>query len=271
MRTFLTTMILAVVLLSLGCNSPREDVWAISLSDNKVVGTLRPSTFGTFRDMVLSTDDETGRFAVIEWGAYQSAIKVVSLDKWSVKTHRVGVGRSNGIDGAEHYEIKNNLYMYHDTNGLHIYDDKGGHTYHSNSIPRDFWPSRIIPCKGGYLVQCGKATGDYVGDIVYRFDVGKQTFAVSNGTDAPKSEVAADRGKSANDLNLNLSSNEVVYGVTATEDLTLVSLGKQNLPERVLISIAADGTKQECFRSARPFNGVRIVRCGTERFAIVAE
>lgn len=271
MRTFLTVITLAVVLSSLGCNSPEADLWVINLSDNKVVGSLPPSTLGKYRDMVLSTDDETGQFAVIEWGDCQSTIKIVSLNNWSIKTHRVRVGRSSGIDGAEYYEITNNLYMYHNMKGLHIYDDKGGHTYHSNSIPRDFWPSRIIPCKGGYLIQCGKTTGDYIGDIIYRFDAVRQTFAVCDKTNTPESEVAALRGKIGSDLKLNLASNEVVYGVTTTENLTLVTLGRRNLPERTLIKITPDGTRQECFKSATPFNSVRIVKCRTERFAIVAE
>ena len=180
MKNIIVVIMFTMAPLFFGC----ADVYVVKLADNKVVGTLRPSLLGTFRDILLNVDAETGRFAVIEWGRHQSTVKLVSIAPWSCETFNVDIGRENGLGGAEYCDINNRLYLCHNMTGLYIFDDKGGRKAYRNPIPKGYWPSKIVPCKGGYLIKCGKVTGDDCGAIVYRFTTDSQTLAVLYKTDA---------------------------------------------------------------------------------------
>jgi hypothetical protein len=155
--------LLILPLFLLGC----DGVSIIRLRDGKVVGKDSPK--GEYRDMVLACDEGAGKVAIIEWGKYASTIKIVQVAEGSLTKHSVAVGRLNGIGGAEYYDLTFDQYIFHDCKGLHVYGKDSQTRELPNPLPEGFWASKIVPCKDGLLITCGRATGDYCGCIVYRY------------------------------------------------------------------------------------------------------
>jgi hypothetical protein len=143
-----------------GC-AASVDVQVLDLDTGTVVGQLRPSFFGMYRDMVVGVDATGGRLAVVEWGDRRSTLKIITLQPWRVSEQTIGAGRVTygtgtpriieGIAGPMAYDFATRRFFY--TTGSRL---SGGYSLHF--IAADGEKKRIaLPTSGGGLLPCGES------------------------------------------------------------------------------------------------------------------
>jgi hypothetical protein len=146
-----------------------DSVSIIRVSDAKAVAKESSGFFDTYRDMVLTVDDAVGKVAIIQWGQYQSTIKIFNLADGKCAKHSVSIGRLNGIDGAEYYDFTADEYIFHDEKGLHFFGMNSKTRAVPNPLPKGYRASRIVPLKDGLLIEAGNCSGNSRGSVVYRY------------------------------------------------------------------------------------------------------
>ena len=166
-------LILTIPLLLSTCHSSGGtyggpgDVAIFRVSDGSVVG--KDTHAGRYADMVIAHDETTGKVAVIEWGDYKSTIKIFSLADSKFKKYFVGIGRLNGLDGADYYDFTADEFIFHDQKGMHFFGKNSKPREIPNPLPKDYATGAIVPCKDVLLIKASNGTGDYCGSVVYRY------------------------------------------------------------------------------------------------------
>jgi hypothetical protein len=138
-----------------GC-AATVDVQVLDLDTGTVVGQLRPSFFGKYRDMLVGVDEVSGRLAVVEWGDRRSTLKIITLQPWRVSEQTIDAGRVTygtgtprlieGIAGPMAYDFATRRFFY--TTGPH---SSGACSLYSIGADGEKQNYALPTCGGGLL------------------------------------------------------------------------------------------------------------------------
>jgi hypothetical protein len=172
-----------------------SDVEVLSARDFSVVGAIRPSFPGKYRDMVIGRDEASGRVAVVEWSDHYSTLKLVHIRPWEVREIKLNAGRVGDIYGEMAYDFQRDQFVYFDGKGVVALSPDGKRREFAVPLRPHHIVSRILPRTDGLYVVTGNTGGDYFGfsilllgwdqsaatELYYAEAGGLKALEVSNG------------------------------------------------------------------------------------------
>lgn len=167
------TVVTRVALVFLGlafftCWSRGSDVEVLNIEDGSVVGEVRPSFLGKYRNYVVGVDEANGQLALVEWGDQQSRLRIVTIRPWKVTEYTIKAGRST-IDGPMAFDFSSKRFLYssgaYSPQGCSLIELAltGEKRTCPVPLPAQYIVSRIIPARDGLFVEAGNTGGDYFG------------------------------------------------------------------------------------------------------------